>query len=74
MSDTLISVLGGVLVTGIPETRRDSTLLGLVEWSVSVGVGFVGPAVCGAVCVYVGGGRAARYWCDPAGWGFVIVY
>ena len=27
MFDTRISVLGGVLVTGIPQTRRDSTAL-----------------------------------------------
>ena len=36
--------------------RETARPLGLVEWSVPVGVGFVGPAVCGT-CVR-GGGEA----------------
>ena len=58
VSDTRISVLRGVLVTSIPETSEGTARLpGLVEWSVSVGIRFVGPAVCGAVCVGGGGRR-----------------
>ena len=56
VSDTRISsVLGGLLVSRRPgATARP---LGLVEkWSVSVGVSFVGPAVCGT-CGACGGGR-----------------
>ena len=68
MSDTRISVLGGLLVTGIPPTRSDSTAprVGRMErisrsrfrracrlWCV--------PCVLGG-----GGGRAAGDWCDPA--------
>ena len=64
MSDTRISVRGGVLVTGIPRTpEKAARPLGLVERSVSVGVGSVGLAVCGT-CV---AGGAAGDWCGPAG-------
>ena len=60
VSDTRISVVGGVVVTGIPTTRGVSTTL--VDWSVPVGVGFVRPAVRGTW----GGGEAGD-WRGPLG-------
>ena len=65
VSDTRISVLGGVLVTGIPETRRDSTAprIGRMErisrsrfrracrlWCVCVGGGVAGGGVLVRSC------------------------
>ena len=72
VSDTRISVLGGVSVTGIPETRRDSTAprVGRMERISRIRFRRACRLWCG-VCV---GGRAAGYWCDPARRGFVIVY
>ena len=72
VSDTRISVLGGVLVTGIPETRRDSTAPKVGRMERISRSRF--RRACRLWCGVWGGGRAAGYWCDPAGQGFVIVY
>ena len=72
VSDTRISVLGGVLVTGIPETRRDSTAPRVGRMERISRSRF--RRACRLWCGVCGGGRAAGYWCDPAGRGFVIVY
>ena len=63
VSDTRISVLGGVLVTGIPETRRDSTAprVGRMERISRSRLRracrlWCGVVWCGVVCVYGGGG------------------
>ena len=67
VSDTRISVLGGVLVTGIPETRRDSTAPRIGRMERISRSRFCRACRLWCVCVGGGGGRAAGYWCDPAG-------
>ena len=53
MFDTRISILGGVLDTGIPQKERQHGPLGLVEWSV------IGPFVR-STWGGGGGGRGRR--------------
>ena len=66
VSDTRISVLGGVLVTGIPETRRNSMAPRIGRMERISRSRF--RRACRLWCVCCGGGgRAAGYWCDPAG-------
>ena len=72
VSNTRISVLGGVSVTGIPETRRDSTAPRVGRMERISRSRF--RRACRLWCGVCGRGRAAGYWCDPAGRGFVIVY
>ena len=72
VSDTRISVLGEVLVTGIPEIRRDSTAHRVGRMERISRSRF--RRACRLWCGVCGGGGGAGYWCDPAGRGFVIVY
>ena len=60
MFDTRISILGGVLDTGIPQKERQHGPLGLVEWSV------IGPFVRSTWGGGGGGGEAGD-WRGPAG-------
>ena len=63
VSDTRISVLGEVLVTDIPPTRRDSTAPRTSKMERISRSKF--RRACRLWCVW---GRAAEDWCDPAGW------
>ena len=65
VSDTLISVLGGVLVTGIPPTRSDSTSPRIGRMERISRSKF--RRACRLWCVWCVWGRAAGDWCDPAG-------
>ena len=68
VSDTRISVLGGLLVSGTPPTRSDSTAprIGRME-RISRGRFRRACHFWCVWCVLGGGGGAAGDWCDPAG-------
>ena len=69
VSDTRISFFGGMLVAGIPRTRRDSTAPGIGRMERISRCRFRRACrtwhACVSVCV--GGGGEAGGWCGPAG-------
>ena len=65
VSDTRISDLGGVLATGTPQTKRDSTAPRIGRMERISRSRF--RRVCRIWYAWWGGGGLARDWCGPAG-------